>query len=177
VGLVERDDLGARRAGEGGAVADGETGVGRGGVVEAVGDELEAGLVVVAVALELVLDGGDFAVAEVGVEARGDEEAGEAFEGAFERGVGDLQVVVGVVAGGVGVVGAAVGLDVLVEFARVGEAVGAEEDEVLEVVGEPGAGLGVSKLPVSTARATEERLNFGFETRRTRRPLSRTRCR
>jgi len=87
----------------------------------------------------LGVDGVHFAVGEFGREERGDKELGHAVERAFEGLVANFEMVVGMIAGGVGVVVAAVGLEVIpvVGFVRI--FFGAEEEHVLEEVGESAA--------------------------------------
>ncbi len=106
------------------------------GVVEGAAHlELAPG-VVLEVFLVFAVDGVHLAVGEFFGEEGGDEELGEAVERAFEGVVVDLEVVVGVVRGCVGVGVTAVGLEVFAVFAGFWEFFRAEEEHVFQEVGE-----------------------------------------
>lgn len=135
VGAVEGEELFLGRAGEGLEITDVELICGVPlAVVHAVELEL-APVVVFEVELMLGVDGVHFTVGELGGEERGDEELSHAVERALEGFVANLEVVVGVIAGGVGVVVAAVGLKVVPVFGFVGVFFGAEEEHVFEEMG------------------------------------------
>ena len=144
--LVEFADVGGRGAGERVLVARGKFTLVAAGSVEFTGHAALAPKIVLHVAHGLVVDGVDFAPGELGAELRRDEELGETIERAGERLVADVELVVRMVAGGVGVVHPAVLAEVGIKVGDVGIFLRAEEQHVLEEVGETLAVGGVVDL-------------------------------
>jgi len=114
------------------------------GVVESAADlELAPG-VVLKVFLVLGVDGVHFTVGEFFGEEGGNKKLGKAVECSIKGIVVDLEVVVGVVGGGVGVGVTAVGLEVLAIFTGFGVFFRAEEEHVLQKMGQSGAAVGIT---------------------------------
>ena len=134
--LIKGADVGGRGAGERVLVARGKFTLVAAGGVEFTGHADLAPKIVLHVAHGLVVDGVDFAPGELGAELRRDEELGETIERAGERLVADVELVVRMVAGGVGVVHPAVLAEVGIKVGDVGILLRAEEQHVLEEVGE-----------------------------------------
>ena len=136
VALVERAHGSGGGAGERVLVAGGELALAARGVVELARHADEPAEVVLHVAHRLVVHRVHLARGEVGIEFRRDEELREAVERAGERLVAHLEMVVGVVRGRVGVVAPAVRADEIAVLGDLRVFLGAEEEHVLEEVGE-----------------------------------------
>ena len=144
--LVEFADVGGRGAGEGVLVARGKFTLVAAGGVEFAGHAALAPKIVLHMPHGFVVDGVDLATGKFGAELRRDEELGEPVERAGEGLVADVELVVRVVAGGVGVVHPAVLAEVGVKVGDVGIFLRAEEQHVLEEVGQALAVGGVVDL-------------------------------
>ncbi len=139
VAAVKGQQFLARGAGQRLGAADAETARRMTLTVSVVAQRVLAPVIVLEVLLKLGVDRVDFTRVELGRELRRDEELRKAVERALESVRPDLQVVVRAVERGVGVVAAAVALEVLAEVFHRRVLFRAEEQHVLEVMRQPRA--------------------------------------
>ena len=106
-------------------------------IVELPGHADQPARVVLHMAHRLVVNGVDFAAGEFRIEAGGDEELRKTVERAAERLVPDLEMVVRMVGGSIGVVASAVGLDEVAVLGHFRVFLGAQEQHVLQKMRQP----------------------------------------
>jgi hypothetical protein len=147
------------------------------GRVELLTHAVFAAAVVFEIALRLVVDRVDLALGELGREERRDEELREPVDRSLEGAVRNLELVVRVVGGGIGVGVAAVAAQIVSVFDSDGYFSVPRKSMCSRKCASPGRVAGSSIAPAFTTSEAADLLSFGSESRSTRSPLSRTKRR
>ena len=134
VALMKGQQLLARRALEGVAIADAEIARRMAGPVSGIAQRVLAPAIVLKVLLEFRMHRVDLALVELGRELRGNEELRKAVDRPLEGPGLNLQVIVGAIACRVGIAVAPIALQVLVELGHRRVLLRAQEQHVFEVV-------------------------------------------